>query len=143
MNTVFGAVSVYFLIALFWAFIFFQTERIDPGSFAFPDGPHQRFSDFVYFAFVTQTTLGYGEITPVSDFARSFAMMAAFLGQVFLVVTVARVVSLQVVYATRRRQASGGMPPAGQEAVRGTASKGRAPGERPRDSEDLNDLEEG
>ncbi len=40
MNTVFGAVCVYFLIALFWAFIFFQTETIDPGSFTFPDGPH-------------------------------------------------------------------------------------------------------
>ncbi len=142
MNTVFGAVCVYFLIALFWAFVFFQTERIDPGSFAFPDGSHQRLSDFVYFAFVTQTTLGYGEIAPVSDYARSFAMMAAFIGQVFLVVTVARMVSLQVVYSIRGSQASDDTPLASQGAIRGTASKRRAPGERRRDSEDASDLEE-
>ena len=142
MNTVFGAVCVYFLIALFWAFIFFQTERIDPGSFTFPDGPHQRLSDFVYFAFVTQTTLGYGDIAPVSDYARSFAMMAAFLGQVYLVVTVARMVSLQVAYSRRGPQTSTGTPPAGQEAIRGTASKDRAHGDRPQDSEDRNRLGE-
>ena len=143
MNTVFGAVCVYFLIALFWAFIFFQTERIDPGSLAFPDGPQQQISDFVYFAFVTQTTLGYGEIAPVSDYARSFAMMAAFLGQVFMVVTVARMVSLQVAYSSRGPQASSGMLSAGQEATRGTTSERRASGERPRDSEDASDVEEG
>ncbi|KKK76841.1 hypothetical protein LCGC14_2859600 [marine sediment metagenome] len=142
MNTVFGAVCAYFLIALFWAFIFFQTERIDPGSFTFPDGPHQRLSDFVYFAFVTQTTLGYGDITPVSDYARSFAMMAAFLGQVYLVVTVARMVSLQVAYSGRVAGTSNFPPPADEAAPQGTASEGRASGERPQDSKDRNELDE-
>jgi hypothetical protein len=82
MNTVFGAVCVYFLIALFWALIFLQIETIDPGSFNLPDGPRERLSNFIYFAFVTQTTLGYGDITPVSDYARSFTIMAAFIGQI-------------------------------------------------------------
>ncbi len=130
MNAVFGAVCVYFLIALFWAFIFFQAERIDPGSFTFPDGPHRRLSDFVYFAFVTQTTLGYGDITPVSDYARSFAMMAAFIGQVYLVVTVARMVALQVAYSSRVGATSNFPQPADEEAPEGTASEGRTFSER-------------
>ena len=142
MNTVFGAICVYFLIALFWAFIFFEIETIDPGSFTFPDGPHQRLSDFVYFAFVTQTTLGYGDIAPVSDYARSFAMMAAFLGQVYLVVTVARMVSLQVAYSGRVVGTSIFPSPADEAAPQGTASEGRASGERPQDSERPNEPDE-
>ncbi len=85
---------------------------------------------------VTQTTVGFGDITPVSGLPRSLAALEAFFGQVFLVATVARLVALQVAYSRRGPETSTGTPPAGQGAIRGTASKGRAHGERPQDSED-------
>jgi voltage-gated potassium channel Kch len=53
-----------------------------------------------YFSFVTLTTLGYGDITPASDLARLLAMMEAMLGQLFLVIIVARLVGI---HATQQR----------------------------------------
>jgi uncharacterized membrane protein len=50
--------------------------------------------EFNYFSFVTMTTLGYGDITPVTDLARAVVVFQTIMGQIFLVVVVARVVSL-------------------------------------------------
>lgn len=113
LNTVYGAVCVYFLLVLFWAFIFILIEDVEPGSFAVPGGTGDRISDFLYFSMVTQTTLGYGDITPVSGLPRSLAALEAFLGQVFLVATVARLVALQVAYSGRAGQVHSD-PKAGQ-----------------------------
>ena len=101
LNTVYGAVCVYLLLVFFWAIVFSLIEEADPGSFAAANGIENRISDFLYFSMVTQTTLGYGDITPVSALARSLGSLQAAIGQVFLVVTVARLVALQVVYAAR------------------------------------------
>ena len=141
VNTVYGAICVYFLLVLFWAFIFILIEHIEPDSFSGIGGAGEEVSDFLYFSMVTQTTVGYGDVTPVSGLPRSLAALEAFLGQVFLVATVARLVALQVAYSRRGPQPSTGTPPAGQEAIRGTASKGRAHGEQTRDSEDRNELD--
>jgi voltage-gated potassium channel len=101
LNTVYGAVCVYFLLVLFWAFIFILIEHVEPGSFSGIGSAGEEVSDFLYFSMVTQTTLGYGDITPVSGLPRSLAALEAFIGQVFLVATVARLVSLQVAYSGR------------------------------------------
>ncbi len=69
-------------------------------------------------------------------------MMAAFLGQVYLVVTVARMVSLQVAYSGRVAGTSIFPPAADEAAPQGTASEGRASGDRPQDSKDRNELDE-
>jgi hypothetical protein len=58
-------------------------------------------SSFLYFSLVTQTTLGYGDITPTSEFAQSLASLQALMGQIFLVGTVARLVALQVAHSGR------------------------------------------
>lgn len=98
MNTVFGAVCGYFLLGLFWAFVYVGIEKIDPGTFAFSEAldseASERLTELLYFSFVTITTLGYGDITPVGDLARALVVLEAFIGQVYLVVLVARLVSL-------------------------------------------------
>jgi hypothetical protein len=48
----------------------------------------------MYYSFVTLTTLGYGDIYPVSDAARILGMLEATLGQLYLVILVARLVGL-------------------------------------------------
>lgn len=126
LNTIYGAVCVYFLLVLFWALIFILIEHVESDSFSgIGDGGHE-VSDFLYFSMVTQTTLGYGDITPVSGLPRSLAALEAFVGQVFLVATVARLVSLQVAYSGRGSQV-GGDPEGGQAepASRGTAERDR------------------
>lgn len=113
MNTVFGAVCGYFLLGLFWAFVYVGMEKAEPGTFSFPealDGDvSERLAELIYFSFVTITTLGYGDITPVRDVARSLVVLEAFIGQVYLVVLVARLVSLA--YTARGDRMAGGPPP--------------------------------
>ena len=52
-------------------------------------------AEWVYFSFVTLTTVGYGDIAPVTQGARSLAMLEALVGQLYPAVIIARLVSLQ------------------------------------------------
>jgi hypothetical protein len=58
----------------------------------------------MYYSFVTLTTLGYGDIYPVGDAARILAMLEATLGQLYLVILVARLVGLYTSQETERRK---------------------------------------
>jgi voltage-gated potassium channel Kch len=51
---------------------------------------------FLYFSYVTMTTLGYGDITPIAPIARSLAMLEALIGQIYLVVMIAWLVGMNV-----------------------------------------------
>lgn len=55
----------------------------------------------VYFSFVTLTTLGYGDISPASFGARTLVTLEALVGQLYLVILIARLVSLEVAYSGR------------------------------------------
>ncbi|WP_292394267.1 potassium channel family protein [Methanoculleus sp. UBA303] len=96
-DTIYGAVSVYLLIGLTWATAYGLIESISPGSFSAesghnPDGTFT-FPDFIYFSFVTLATLGYGDITPVTDQARSLALLEAVSGTIYIAVLIARLVA--------------------------------------------------
>ena len=107
-----GAVSVYFLIGHLWATIFSLVEFGNPGSFSsicdpLPDGMVDcqpeiaRFPQLTYFSFVTMTTLGYGDMAPLTRPAEGVAAMAAVTGQLFLAMVIGRLVSL---YMGRRSE---------------------------------------
>jgi len=51
---------------------------------------------FTYFSFVTQTTLGYGDITPRSDVARGLTIAQTLAGQLYLAIVIARMVAIQL-----------------------------------------------
>ncbi|KDP86646.1 hypothetical protein CF70_006185 [Cupriavidus sp. SK-3] len=53
-------------------------------------------STWIYFSFVTLTTLGYGDITPVAHAAKSLAILEALIGQLYPAIVLARLVSLRV-----------------------------------------------
>ena len=55
--------------------------------------------ELVYFSYVTQTTLGYGDISPVSGIARAIVISQSLFGQIYIAVIVARLVGLQVATA--------------------------------------------
>ena len=92
-----GAAVVYLFMALMWTFIFVVVETLHPGSFNIPEGQNIEVSrQFVYYSFVTLTTLGYGDITPATSLARSLCILEAVIGQLYLVVQVAWLVGVHV-----------------------------------------------
>jgi hypothetical protein len=92
-----GAAVVYLLMALMWTFIFIVVETLHPGSFNIPQGQDiEATRYFLYYSFVTLTTLGYGDITPATSLARSFCILEAVIGQLYLVVQVAWLVGVHV-----------------------------------------------
>ena len=58
----------------------------------------------MYFSFVTLTTLGYGDITPVNSFARSLAFLEAAMGQIYLTVLIASLVGVHISTSTKGKQ---------------------------------------
>ena len=96
-ETIFAAVVAYLLIALMWGFLYMILELLIPGSFTFPDnGIRSEHMRFEYFTFVTITTLGYGDITPVTNKASVLVLLEALIGQIYLVVLVAWLVGMYV-----------------------------------------------
>ena len=104
-NTIYASIVVYLLLALMWTFIFKVVESLHPGSFSVP---HQIFGEgralFSYYSFVTITTLGYGEITPIKGAARAFSMLEAVVGQIYLVVLVARLVGMNIAQTMNKEE---------------------------------------
>ena len=92
-----AALCVYFLIGLVWAFFYSIGSRLDPESFHL--NGHD-FSQFVYYSMITLTTVGYGDITPLTPFTRALAFVEAITGQFYLTVLVARLVGLHIVHAS-------------------------------------------
>ncbi|MBP2145304.1 hypothetical protein J2129_000758 [Methanofollis sp. W23] len=95
-DTIAGAISVYLVMGLTWALAYQFMDEIQPGSFAYEigTGPGGTLSlmDYVYFSFVTLTTLGYGDISPVSVAAESAASFEAVTGTIYIAVLIARLV---------------------------------------------------
>ena len=109
-DTIVGGICVYLLIGLCFAMIFILMTDLNPGALMQGDQALFRSSfdgsahaiTLLYFSFVTLTTLGYGDVMPQSDMARMFAVSEALIGQLYLVIFMARLVALYVVSIRRR-----------------------------------------
>ena len=98
-DTIRGGIAVYFLGGLAWAFLYDIMMVVDPQALRLAEATGQ-FSQIIYYSFVTMTTLGYGDIVPLSAVARTLAYMEAALGQIYVAVLIARLVGLN----TARKQ---------------------------------------
>ena len=103
-NTILGAIVAFLLAAVAFSGVFELIELLQPGAFSGlpasglqPDIEHA----LLYFSFVSITTMGYGDILPVSALARSFASLEGVFGTLYLAVMIARLVGLH----SRRRDA--------------------------------------
>ena len=109
-NVIYGAVTVYLLLAFMWGLLFAAAFLLEPGSFRNVTVPiNSYFSPvpFWYLSFLTITTLGYSDMAPASDLTRSLAMIEAVVGQLYLVLQVSLLVGLRVSeVAARRREKS-------------------------------------
>jgi Ion channel len=94
-DRVFGAIVLYLMLAIIWAFAYALVDREVPHAFAGQLDKTDGFVDWGYFSLVTLTTVGYGDITPVARVARSLATAEALIGQLYPAIIIARLVSLQ------------------------------------------------
>ncbi|HEY5638784.1 MAG TPA: ion channel [Dehalococcoidia bacterium] len=107
MNTIYGAITAYLLFGMLLGFQYLAIEEISSGSFAIPGEPKDdNTSELLYYSLVTQTTLGYGDITPVRAIPRTLSVIQAVIGQMYLVVLMARFVALQIAHANDVEKAS-------------------------------------
>jgi hypothetical protein len=110
-RTILGACSLFLIVGFTWYGIFMLIEIAEPDSFAFAEihasdawqGSDEgaRYGRSVvardqlfYFTFVTVTTLGFGDVRPVSAIARTYTTLAAVIGQLFLAIMIARLVGI-------------------------------------------------
>jgi hypothetical protein len=98
VNRVMGAVCVYMMLGVFWGISYVLIGLFD--SSAFTGITSTDYDALVpqlfYFSFVTMTTLGYGDISPVAPLARSLAYLQAVIGQMYVAILVAGLVSAHV-----------------------------------------------
>ncbi|MCH7805201.1 MAG: two pore domain potassium channel family protein [Acidobacteria bacterium] len=100
---IFGALSVYLLLGVIWSLLFMMVDFLVPGSFGYGQDRALTGAEMVYYSFVTLTTLGYGDIVPISPSARGLATFEALTGQLYLTVLIARLVGLHITHSSRRR----------------------------------------
>jgi len=96
MNIVSGAVCTYLLIGVMFAFLYSLLFMLDPSSFTNVSVNVDDVSplNFLYYSFVTLTTLGFGDITPSSMTAKFWSITEAIMGVLFIAVLIGRIVSL-------------------------------------------------
>jgi hypothetical protein len=93
-NRIAGAICVYLIAATMWALLFVLLNQINPDSFhGLENLPFEdQFAELMYFSTVTLTTLGYGDITPASPYARWLTQVEAVFGQLYIAILIAALV---------------------------------------------------
>ena len=100
MNRIAGAISIYMLFGLIWASLYFFLSLMDPQAFnglpdlSSPDWKlmNSAYMDLLYYSYVTLSTVGYGDITPVSRAAQALSYLEAICGVMYVAVLVAALV---------------------------------------------------
>jgi len=107
LSTLRGVVCAYFLLGFSFAFGYCLIEYFVPNSFTalFPEPlvlAHTHYlSELIYFSFITLLTIGYGDITVVSEIARSLAVVEGIIGQFYIAILVARIVAVYTYYSEK------------------------------------------
>ena len=93
-----AGISTYLLLGLSWSFAYLLVAQLAPDAFFLNNGTTTGHSlhgaDAFYFSLITLSTVGYGDIIPVSNVARMLAAMEAITGSLFVAVLIARLVAL-------------------------------------------------
>ncbi|MFN3151291.1 potassium channel family protein [Bremerella sp.] len=99
-NAILGSICIYLLLGLMWALGYSALTVFEADPFRLPESlaiespdNHPSLATLLYFSFVTMSTLGYGDITPQTDLARTLTWTQSVTGQFYLAVLVARLIS--------------------------------------------------
>jgi hypothetical protein len=117
VRTVLGAVCIYVLLGMLYAFLYAAINSLSSGPF-FVQTAHATTPDFLYFSYITQTTVGYGDFTAKGDLGRALAVLEAMGGQLYLVTVIAVLVSRLSSGGFAAMRAPAATPEPGGETVR-------------------------
>ena len=87
------AVNIYLLLGLLWAALYLAMDAFYPGSIQMGSHPADRETELLYFSLITLSTIGYGDIVPLSGEARILAALEGVTGVLYIAITVAVLVS--------------------------------------------------
>jgi len=106
-DTIYGAISVYLMMAIVWGAAYMLLETTQPTAFSMDIARHGNrgmdWSDCVFYSFVTLTTIGYGDIVPITAQARSLSILEAVSGTLYVAVLIARFVGVYSATKTQHR----------------------------------------
>lgn len=93
-NSIVGSVCIFLLLGLIWVMLYLLLYNFSPESFSgFTHITWQaNFSDFIYFSFVSLTTLGYGEMLPISPLAKFLVYTEVIVGDFYMAIVVSSLV---------------------------------------------------
>ena len=97
-NKIMGSICVYLLVGINWAFLYFFADTLHPGSFKgmVIENMELRLFEMTYYSYVTLSTLGYGDITPVEPIVQTLAVIEALFGQFYIAILVAVLVGTHI-----------------------------------------------
>lgn len=120
LEVIFAAMCLYMMVAILWGAIYTNLELFYGDAFLFQGSLGQEvgltaddlYRHMIYYSFVTLSTLGYGDITPIHLVAKNWAAMEAMIGQFFIAIIIARLVSIYTVQeqAAESNDAPSGSP---------------------------------
>ncbi|WPB86839.1 potassium channel family protein [Sediminicoccus rosea] len=95
-----GAIAAYLLVGIVFACLYDLVSALDPGAFQYNGVAPEpgRVAGHLFFSFVTLTTTGYGDVVPVHPLARALAILEALIGQLYIAILLARLVSLEIAH---------------------------------------------
>jgi hypothetical protein len=98
-DKLFGAASVYLMLAVMFAYIYMAAQLMEPGAFGAPPGRRRDFYDLLYMSFGTITSNGPGDVTPVGPKIRAIVIIEQIIGVLYVAILIAR---LAGIYPPRR-----------------------------------------
>ena len=103
INSVVGSICIYLLLGMIWALLYALISQYMPEAFSGIDQADwkQALPDFVYFSFVVLTTLGFGDLLPVSPIARFLVSMEAIFGVFYMAIVVSSLVGARLASASK------------------------------------------
>jgi len=108
MNMIMGSICVYILVGISWSILYFFESVIHPGAFNGVNLTSAKtlYTDLLYYSYVTLSTLGYGDITPMTPIARTLAYIEALFGQFYIAILVASFVGIHISRRDKQRDKS-------------------------------------
>ena len=105
-NKILGAICLYLLMGLIWAILYTLMQLSFDDSFLSLENSKEWFTlfpDFIYFSFITLTTVGFGDISPTQPVARFLVYFEAVVGQFYLAILVASLVGSHMSAVSKKR----------------------------------------
>jgi voltage-gated potassium channel len=108
LETLRGVICAYFLVAFAFAYVYYLIEFLHPGAMFIANKTLTIYnyidflSEMLYFSFITLLTIGYGDVVPVHDVAQTTAVIEGIIGQFYIAILVARLVSVYSFLSDKR-----------------------------------------